>query len=527
MPAMSTVLPPNISAAAFGAAMAAFAAEIGHEWVLISDEDLVPYHDAYGFTGLHQHQQHHQPGAALAPADVEQLRAVLRIANEHGIPLWPVSRGKNFGYGGAAPCMAGSVVLDLGRMRRILDIDVPRGVALVEPGVGFFDLYEHLEREKIPLWASVPGNALGSVLGNALEYGLGYGPQGDRANSLVGMEVMLPNGELIRTGMGAMEGSPCWNLFPYSYGPSWDRLFMQSNFGVVTKAGVWLSPEPEEVLTLDIELPNESDIGWLVEALAPLRMHGVLQGRVYTSNFMRVVMGSGRRAEWSRDSRAIPDSMHREIMDEFGLGWWGLGLSFYGNPDLNRARAKVVADVFARYTTQRFKEHRWQRGEPRPQSPAHGIPVSFPLRLANWVSPNGGHLGFSPVLPPERKAIEEQISRSRELFRRHDFDFYGAVTLGERHVNVVNMLAYDRADADMAQRADALFRDLMEDARARGYGEYRSHISYMDEVAGTYDFNGGSLHRLNTWMKDAIDPNGILAPGKQGIWPRRFREGRP
>lgn len=519
---MSAILPPGMDAAGFARAMRALASEIGDEWVVLTEEDLIPYNDAYGFAD----PVDHVPGAAIAPANVEELRAVLRIANERGLPVWPISRGKNYGYGGAAPCMSGTVVLDLGRMRGILDIDVERGVVVVEPGVGFFDLYDYLEREKIPLWASMPGNSLGSVLGNALEYGLGYGPLGDRANSLVGMEVMLPNGELIRTGMGAMEGSPCWNLFRYSYGPSWDQLFMQSSFGVVTKAGVWLYPEPEEVLSLSMELPNEADIGWVVEALAPLRLRGVVQGPVNIGNFMRIAMGSGRRAEWSTDSRSIPDAVHQDIMEEFGLGWWGLHLTFYGEPILNRARAQVVSDVFARYTAQPFQTQAWRRGEPRPQAPSHGVPISFPLRIANWVSPNGGHLGFSPVLPPDRSAIEEQISRSRALFRRHDFDFYGGVTLGERHVNVVNMLAYDRGDADMTRRADTLFRELMADAKARGFGEYRSHLSYMDDVARTYDFNGGALHRLNEWMKDAIDPNGILAPGKQGIWPKRFRDER-
>jgi len=512
-----------MSAAAFAAAMAAMVAEIGQDWVLTSEEDLIPFHDTYGFTAT----DIHQPAGAIAPADIEQLRGVLRIANEHRLPLWPISRGKNYGYGGAAPCMPGTVVLDLGRMRRISDVDVARGVVVVEPGVGFFDLYDFLEREKIPLWASMPGNSLGSVLGNALEYGLGYGPQGDRASSLVGVEVMLPDGALIRTGMGAMAGSPCWNLFPYSYGPSWDRLFMQSNFGVVTRAGIWLTPEPEEVLSLSMELPQESDIGWVVEALAPLCLRGVIQGPVNIGNFMRIVMGSGRRAEWADGKHAIPDARHADIMADFKLGWWGLHLSFYGEPDLNRARAKVVSDQIARHTSQRFTTSRWQRGEPRPQAPSHGVPISFPLRIANWISPHGGHLGFSPVLPPDRQAIEQQISRSRALFRQHDFDFYGGVTLGQRHVNVVNMLAYDRGDAEMTSRADQLFRALMEDARARGFGEYRSHLSYMDDVAQTYDFGGHALGRLNSWMKDAIDPNGILAPGKQGIWPRSMRETRP
>ena len=72
----------------------------------------------------------------------------------------------------------------------------------------------------------------------------------------------------------------------------------------------------------------------------------------------------------------------------------------------------------------------WRRGEPGRRLPTHGVPISFPLRIANWLAANGGHLGFSPVLPPDRAAIEEQVPRSRELFRRHDFDFYGGVTLG-------------------------------------------------------------------------------------------------
>src|SRR5690606_41037804 len=59
----------------------------------------------------------------LAPADVAQVQAVLRIANQFRIPLWPISRGKNFGYGGASPRMPGTVILDLGRMNRIIEVN--------------------------------------------------------------------------------------------------------------------------------------------------------------------------------------------------------------------------------------------------------------------------------------------------------------------------------------------------------------------------------------------------------------------
>src|SRR6185312_9651654 len=94
----------------------------------------------------------HEAAATLAPASVEEVQAIVRIANEYKVPLWPVGRGKNFGYGGAAPAMRGNVILDLGRMNRILDVDEKFANCQLEPGVSYFDLYNHLKDNKIPLW---------------------------------------------------------------------------------------------------------------------------------------------------------------------------------------------------------------------------------------------------------------------------------------------------------------------------------------------------------------------------------------
>ena len=63
----------------------------------------------------------------------------------------------------------------------------------------------------------------------------------------------------------------------------------------------------------------------------------------------------------------------------------------------------------------------------------------------------------------------------------------------------------------------------MSDARAEGYGVYRTHLATMDFAASQYDFNDGALLRLSETIKDALDPDGILAPGKSGIWPRVWR----
>ncbi len=235
---MKLVLPPRLSPAQFDTGLAAFSGVVGKGWVMASDLDRDTYADIYA----PGNEDQWPASAAVAPANVEELQAIVRLANEHKIPLWPISRGKNLGYGTAAPRMAGTVVLDLGRMNKILELDTKLAYCVIEPGVGFFDLYDHIQAEKADLWMSVPGNAWGSVMGNALEHGLGYTPYGNHVRNICGMEVVLPNGEMVRTGMGAMTGGHAFHLSQMGYGPTWDQMFTQSNLGIVSKMGCGCNP---------------------------------------------------------------------------------------------------------------------------------------------------------------------------------------------------------------------------------------------------------------------------------------------
>jgi 4-cresol dehydrogenase (hydroxylating) len=192
----------KVSVTALQRALRACARVVGESWVLANDIDRDAYQDAYALGDGREHR----PAAAVAPQSLEELQAIVQIANEFHLPLWPVARGKNLGYGGAAPLLAGSVVVDLGRMKRILEVDEKSGHCLLEPGVGFIDLHNHLRENGIKLWMSVPGNGWGSVVGNALERGIGYTPYGDHTAKICGMEVLLPTGELIRTGHGCDAG---------------------------------------------------------------------------------------------------------------------------------------------------------------------------------------------------------------------------------------------------------------------------------------------------------------------------------
>lgn len=124
---MKLHLPPRVSPKAFDAMLTAAAEVVGKDWVMASDADR----DAYGDVYAPGSPEEWPASAAIAPASVEEVRAVVRLANQHKTPLWPVARGKNLGYGTAAPRMPGSIVLDLGRMNRILELDAKLAYCVV------------------------------------------------------------------------------------------------------------------------------------------------------------------------------------------------------------------------------------------------------------------------------------------------------------------------------------------------------------------------------------------------------------
>ena len=98
-------------------------------------------------------------------------------------------------------------------MNKIIEVNEEYAYAIVEPGVSFFDLYKYIQGHKIKLWMSCPALGWGSIVGNCLDRGFGYTPTGEHSQQQCGMEVVLPDGTLVRTGMGALKSQSTWPLY--------------------------------------------------------------------------------------------------------------------------------------------------------------------------------------------------------------------------------------------------------------------------------------------------------------------------
>ena len=249
-------LPPGVTEVALSRALDGFTAALGADRVLTSDADLREFRDPF----QHSTWDTNTASAVVMPTTVEEIQEVLRVANEHRVPLWTHGTGRNNGYGGPAPRVRGSVIVSLRNMNRVLEINEECAYAVVEPGVRWFDLYEAIQAGGHRLMLSLADLGWGSVVGNTLDHGATYLPYGLDMGMQCGMEVVLANGDVMRTGMGAMPDNRSWHVYKRGLGPTPDQLFMQSNYGIVTKMGVWLMPYPEVYMPLWLRVWRDDDL---------------------------------------------------------------------------------------------------------------------------------------------------------------------------------------------------------------------------------------------------------------------------
>lgn len=464
-----------------------------------------------------------KPAGVLYPASTAHVQAIVRAANRYSVPLYPISTGNNIGLGSRSASRAGQVVVDLGhRMNRIIEIDERLGFAVVEPGVSYQAMYDELVRRGDKLMLDVTsGPPQGGMLGNALDKGAGYTPYFDHFGFSCGMEVVLGNGEILRTGDGALDKGERlnWHTSKYSFGPILDGLFTQSNYGIVTRMGVWLLPRPPAVRSFHFAFAEDDDLEEIVELCRPLKLSNFVPTLFRVSNDLYLCGSEGESPEYraSNGKKSISAEGRRALREKIGVGAWTVSGAFYGpsaaaiEPQIQRVR-----DHFGKSGKARYIAHE-DAGRIPPLQVAinafSGIPSLGELGLLKW-RPGGGNIWFLPGTPMDGKTANAFQRICRGIYEEHGLDYTVMNVCGPRFARGLHVITFNREDEDERRRADACYRKMSEAVASRGVFVGRAPLDYHDFHMGQAmpAFRGAC-----TAIKAALDPNGVIAPGRYGI----------
>jgi 4-cresol dehydrogenase (hydroxylating) len=500
--------------------------------------------------------------AVVYPGTAEEVSEVVKVAAQFGLPIWPFSKGKNWGYGATQGLREGALIVMLERLNRILDVNEELAYAVIEPGVTQRQLNDHLKRNGIRLWVDCTDSTPeGSVVGNALERGIGYTPYWDHFANLCGLEVVLPDGEIVRTG-GGPANSHSWNTFKWGTGPYLEGLFTQSNLGIVTKAGVWLMPEPEAFAAFICEIDDEGRLPAAMDAIRRLALHRAIPANVHVVNDMLLL---AQMIQYPYDLLAgrthLGDEMRAALRARYRIAPWTVTGGLYGTKGQVLLAKRAVRKALGSYGRVRFIGgvmvgvirgviRAWKLLRAVPGiTPAltrlmgsslqkleviphvypilKGVPGEYivgfayfktrgkrPRKDVDPVRDGAGMTWMAVITPMTGRHTKALLELVQPLFERHGLDLsLTFMMVNARSAVGLFEIFFDRESQDERSRMLALYDELAEATARAGYQQYRTSVAYFDRVLGP----SPSFQRLAETLKAAVDPNGILAPGRYGV----------
>jgi glycolate oxidase len=442
---------------------------VGREHVTTAEEDLLCY--AYDATN-----QHCRPDAVAFPANANQVSDILRLANEYR--FFVVPRGAGTGMTGGALAVQGGLVLVMTRFSRILTIDTDNLVAEAEPGVVTGHFQEVVE-EKGLFYPPDPSSAPFSTLGGNVAECAG-GPRalkyGVTRDYVLGLEVVLPTGEIIRTGVRTAKGVVGYDLTRLMVGS-------EGTLGIITKILLRLLPLPETVRTVSAVFSRIHDAASTVSEIV---RSGIVP----------------RTVEYMDQSaiRCVEDYLSIGLPIDAGAM---LLIDIDGSPSALEATLEHLVPIC-------------EKGG------AHEIKVAGSDEEAKelWkarqaISPALFRLGPDKInqdIVVPRSRIPDMVEWIDDLRRRTGLTIvtFGHAGDGNIHFNVI----LDKRDKETLAKAESAVQDLFQKTVALGgtiSGEHGVGVSKAPYIGMEI---GAAELALMKRLKATFDPNGVLNPGK-------------
>ncbi|MFN2621646.1 MAG: FAD-binding oxidoreductase [Chthoniobacterales bacterium] len=420
----------------------------------------------------------HTPEVVVFAESTEQVSRLLKFASANKIPV--TARGSGFGYVGGCVPSRGGIALSLARMNRIKEINFADAIAIVEPGVITAELQARVREQKL-FYPPDPASKRDCSLGGNVATNAG-GPRclkyGVTRNYVVGLEVVLASGEVLRTGGRVHKNKTGFNLI---------GLFVGSEgmLGVVTEITLKLLPLPPARATLSASFASMSEAAATVQRIfaAGFLPAGVELADAFTLEAARQDSEAGDVPEGNAHLLVELDGQPETVLVE-----------------MEKLRAlvsesKTVSLQVA--TTEEACERFW----------ALRRAFSNSLRATGLTKLN------QDIVVPRSKLVE-LVEFAEGLSKRSGFPIacFGHAGDGNMHVNIMAD-RYNR-DAEVRERAEHALDELFAQVLAFGgviTGEHGIGLAKKRWWPQATSDVSREIHRA---IKDALDPEGILNPGK-------------
>jgi len=412
------------------------------------------------------------PAVLVRPADTAQVQAVVRIAAAHRAPI--VVQGARTGLAGAANAVDGCILLSTQRLNRILSIDPVNRSAVVQPGVINADISKATAEHGLR-YAPDPGSWESSTIGGNVATNAGgmcCVKYGVTSEYVLELEVVLADGDILRCGRKTVKGVAGYDLV---------RLFTGSEgtLGIITEITVRLQPIPRQALSLAAVFPSVSAAGAAVTAITAAGL---------VPSLLELI-----------------DQVHLRAIEAYRPQ----GLDTEAAAMLLAASDSGLAsdlDEIARLCT--------ESGATEVHQATDAMEAEMLLAARRMALPAVERLGAVIVddMSVPRSRLAEALDGIAEVAERREVTVAVIAHAGDGNLHP-NILV-DREDPDSVAAGQAAFDDIMRLAADLGgtcTGEHGVGLLKRDWLAAEIGETGLRVQRA---IKDALDPTGLLNPGK-------------
>ena len=463
------------------------------------------------------------PMGIAFPKNETELIELVQYANQEKIAIYPLCKGKNWGYGSAQGTKAQQLIVDLSLLNQVLALDEELGYVTIQPGVTQDQLAHYLNQQQSRLQLDVTGAPKDtSLMGNFLERGFGHTNYGHRYESIINLKVLLPNGKIIKTGFGAFKNTTATNVFPQGIGPCLEGLFSQSNLGIVLEMTFALQPRPKYFCMFGLFCYHEDDLYALADVVRELRLQNIVNSAMHIANQARAVgkNTNPKLGHWivtgslSSASKAISNSKKKALKKLLKnrlqrhklvcftdksiqrLEWFNQYIKHTPIIEGIRTTLALQKGIPTNQPTQTLLDHKHQE-----------IPQFAQDFKANF-------LWLNAVCNAQSTSIKQLKGLVKQLFELYGYPLRVTFTsISPRSLIMIADIQYDNTPKAFEQ-AQAFYQTCQSTLINNGFYPYRSGSGNYKSYAHYLDKN--HLELLQN-LKTVVDPNRILAPDKYNI----------